>query len=912
MAPDISSTLVEQITCFLDERGSTEQILFWLRQDAAFRDPILQAWHELITGLGETDRQLLETLGTQMLPMIGLGGGVPKRDRAWLAEDLNHEDRIPPNYVLYGLLMVTGLAHSDDRGKQALFTALLGNPSTPEQLRTQLWQQVSKDPPYGGLAHLKFLQQALALALNPAVPEAERLELMQRVLASGYTEGVKAIATHPDTPQSILEQITTGDIGRKQQVSRNPNAPEHVFRELVTHENSTTRRYIAENPNAPTDILFQLASDSDPSVREKALQNPSLTSLQRYHVLLQQDEVAETRKANELLARRVDSPYALAQVVEKGDRQAKITAARSPKTPLTVLEQLATDADETVRSVVLQNRNLPLNIQLLMTHDPSVNIRCALVRQQTHQDTPVALLEQLANDESEKVRAFVAANPGTPADVLIQLADDSDRSVKSGLVKNPNTPETVLNRLGIEEGIYDVRNPNTPAAVWAHVVTALQQGKGRSYNADKTLAKILKHPVKRSKMPSDTLSELAGHKNSSVRYRVAQHPNTPVSALEQLAKDDYVPTLRAVVDHPRTPVHVLEQLALNSDLTIRLSVVRHPRIPASVLLQIVQSSQAAGNVANRTVDTLKSAFPGNQYDLLREIAKKPQTPLEALEILARRDFATPPPEPNSILPPRSGDDVVRSLAFNPNLTPTLLGILTQDSCVDVRLALIRHPNLTPELWQQLAEDSDPSVQQAIAASQQAPTSVLEHLGSAQALEVRAALAANPQTPTDGLNQLAQDDVIAVRCAIAANPSTPLTTLEHLAQDQKVEVRRAVTQNFNTPASTRDSLQNLVTRSASPQLSPTLRGLSRLYNPQTDDLSELLTEYAQSDNAFVRFVTFLHPLAPPEVLQRGAQSPYWLERYAVAENSATSPSIRQQFAQDSNRIIRAVAMTHGSV
>lgn len=203
------------------------------------------------------------------------------------------------------------------------------------------------------------------------------------------------------------------------------------------------------------------------------------------------------------------------------------------------------------------------------------------------------------------------------------------------------------------------------------------------------------------------------------------------------------------------------------------------------------------------------------------------------------------------------DDVVRSLAGNPSLTPTLLEILTQDPCRSVRLALICHPNLTPSLWKRLAGDS----------------------------------------------------VILVRSAIAAHSSTPTATLEHLAQDEKVEVRRAVAENPNTPAPIRDSLRNLLIEPTSQPISHTLRGLPRLYNPESDKLTEILTEYAQSDNAFVRLVTFLHPLTPTDILQQGAQSCFWLERYAVAENPKTPESIRQQLTEDSNRIVLAVATSN---
>ncbi|MEH2257853.1 hypothetical protein [Nostoc sp.] len=128
----------------------------------------------------------------------------------------------------------------------------------------------------------------------------------------------------------------------------------------------------------------------------------------------------------------------------------------------------------------------------------------------------------------------------------------------------------------------------------------------------------------------------------------------------------------------------------------------------------------------------------------------------------------------------------------------------------------------------------------------------------------------------------------------------------MANNEKVEVRRAVAQNPNTPAPICKSLRDLIVQPTTRQTSPTLRGLSRLYNPSTDDLVSILAEYASSENAFVRFVTLLHPLTPHEVLTQGAQSASWLERYAVANNSGTPTVLRQQLAEDSNRIVRAAA------
>ncbi|NEP80476.1 MAG: hypothetical protein F6K39_21285 [Okeania sp. SIO3B3] len=132
----------------------------------------------------------------------------------------------------------------------------------------------------------------------------------------------------------------------------------------------------------------------------------------------------------------------------------------------------------------------------------------------------------------------------------------------------------------------------------------------------------------------------------------------------------------------------------------------------------------------------------------------------------------------------------------------------------------------------------------------------------------------------------------------------------MGQDEKVEVRRAVAKNPNAPVSIRESLKDLldlpyVPRYV-PKLSPTLSGLSRIYKPDTDDLPTLLSEYAQSDNDFVRFVTLMHPLTPVDNITEGCQSLFWQERYAVADNPSTPGEIRQQLTNDSNRIVRGTA------
>lgn len=60
--------------------------------------------------------------------------------------------------------------------------------------------------------------------------------------------------------------------------------------------------------------------------------------------------------------------------------------------------------------------------------------------------TPAAVLEGLAGDKVNLVRALVATNPGTPAVLLAKLFND-EKLVRDGLSGNPATPEKYLKLL---------------------------------------------------------------------------------------------------------------------------------------------------------------------------------------------------------------------------------------------------------------------------------------------------------------------------------------------------------------------------------------------------------------------------------------------------------------------------------
>ena len=58
-------------------------------------------------------------------------------------------------------------------------------------------------------------------------------------------------------------------------------------------------------------------------------------------------------------------------------------------------------------------------------------------------NTPTKTLEQLASDKDSYVRSLVAQNPNTPTKTLEQLASDKDVDVRYWVAQNPNRTEII-------------------------------------------------------------------------------------------------------------------------------------------------------------------------------------------------------------------------------------------------------------------------------------------------------------------------------------------------------------------------------------------------------------------------------------------------------------------------------------
>jgi len=110
----------------------------------------------------------------------------------------------------------------------------------------------------------------------------------------------------------------------------------------------------------------------------------------------------------------------------------RLVLAGNPHTAPFVLEKLATDSSERVRARVAENSQTPDEVLLRLASDNSTEVRLGVTE---NEKAPDLVLQRLAKDPSEDVRMHLATNPRIPSDILALLIDDENMFVASNAKK---------------------------------------------------------------------------------------------------------------------------------------------------------------------------------------------------------------------------------------------------------------------------------------------------------------------------------------------------------------------------------------------------------------------------------------------------------------------------------------------
>ena len=261
--------------------------------------------------------------------------------------------------------------------------------------------------------------------------------------------------------------------------------------------------------------------------------------------------------------------------------------AHNPNTPVSLLEKLAEHPLAIIRSSVATNLNTPAKFLERLAGDVCKEARLAVAQ---NPNSPVSSLEKLAGDTSSDVRLVVAQNCNTPQLVLKQV------KAARQAAENPQTPPEQLKLLAssqwdwIHEAV--ASNPNTPIGVLEQLVT------DKTLWVEEVLARFNNFAYHSSGlgdgMGMGTLRLDRRFHVRQVMKALAENPNTPVislvASLEKLLKLKgstlLVEIYLAIANSPNTPVILLEQLAKSEMPQVCLAVAKNPNTPVSTLEQL--------------------------------------------------------------------------------------------------------------------------------------------------------------------------------------------------------------------------------------------------------------------------------------------------------------------------------------
>lgn len=336
------------------------------------------------------------------------------------------------------------------------------------------------------------VKKAIALRSNLSKQLIVQLAMDYRV------HGMRFLAYNRYISSNLLaELIQNPHLRVRQMVVRHPNAPINVLTAAV--EFPQLRLFVAENPHTPVEILSELTKDSRGDVLKAVAQNPNTPAF----VL---EKLSENPLHDLLLARHPNtSPEVMEKVLWRLAMNERLSirkyVAQNPQTPVQILTQWVKTSPE-VRPWIAQNISTPEHLLEKLALSSSKIIRRNVAQ---NSNTSVSVLKILANDPIHEVRQAVARNPNTAGHILTAFVNDSN--LRSCIVKNPNTPGTVLEQL-LEFPRYEIlvlEHPNTTKHVRLRILKVLAKSFARKE-----------------------------------RLRAAQHPETPIDILKELAVDEEV------------------------------------------------------------------------------------------------------------------------------------------------------------------------------------------------------------------------------------------------------------------------------------------------------------------------------------------------------------------------------------
>ncbi len=330
----------------------------------------------------------------------------------------------------------------------------------------------------------------------------------------------------------LLYRLVRHRLYLAQKIAKQPNSSASLLEHLAMSDDVLVQRNVAQHPNTPKSALKLLALFPDVEVRCLVAKHPNTRPFER--LILAIDEAVKVRRE---IAKHPKSPViALELLAMDPDVWTRVEVAQHPNTPVTCLEHLALDANFYVKTTAISNPNTPIDLLVNLISSKTFQVKfCSTIPSLFFRLFSGKLIETPEyRFRKGLVRNDYFPNFSPPRDI-----DGTNIGLVKSAINNPNISVGVLKELLCNCNLY-AESGNNYRVVASHYLK----------HKPKSLPFVLKKLVEYSTdyferlvallHPQVTPSALAQNLWSLdwlERYCIAQHPNTPLYTLKELAKD---------------------------------------------------------------------------------------------------------------------------------------------------------------------------------------------------------------------------------------------------------------------------------------------------------------------------------------------------------------------------------------
>lgn len=326
-------------------------------------------------------------------------------------------------------------------------------------------------------------------------------------------------------------------------------------------------------PESVNELLNEILNDVEASIRKyKRTRIPPKIMRD----LLKENERPKVRL---FLASYPETPSRMLNLFAENEMSTMVAeaVAAHPRTPNTVLKDLALNAEECVRLQIAANKNLSPQVATVLSNDPSPMVRGTLA---VNSLLPTRLHLPLAEDTIPFVRASLLKQKRLEQEALSTLANDDDFFVRAAVVIFANAEQHRL----LEWADSDNELTQQMLLMRKNLSDEVIESLCFSTHTNIQLDAIPRRDI--------TIEEMVGWLENGalpVRKLIAPKQGLPAVIQELVAKDSDMDVRAALALNPDLDEHIAAELFETGNTELSELLAQNPAIPAYVRSELCRS-----------------------------------------------------------------------------------------------------------------------------------------------------------------------------------------------------------------------------------------------------------------------------------------------------------------------------------